>query len=101
MAGRFKGHYVGEILDTYQWRGSFTGHYVGRFETHTNGLELQRTLRGGDSRHIPRAECFTGHYVGVSRHIPRAGSFTGHYVGEVLDTYQCPAVSQDTTWGIF
>jgi hypothetical protein len=101
MAGEFHRSLRGGGSRHIPMIGSFTGHYVGRFETHTNGLELQRTLRGGDSRHIPRAESFTGHYVGVSRHIPRAGSFTGHYVGEVLDTYQCPAVSQDTTWGIF
>ena len=52
---------------------------MGRFETHTNGLEFHRTLRGGDSRHIPRAV-----------------SFTSHYVGEVLDTYQWLGVSVDT-----
>jgi hypothetical protein len=79
MAGRFKGHYVGEILDTYQWRGEFHRTLRGAIRDTYQCLELQRTLRGGDSRHIPRAV-----------------SFTGHYVGEVLDTYQWLGVSLDT-----
>jgi hypothetical protein len=97
----FIGHYVGEVLDTYQWLGVSLDTMQGFFDTHQGSMEFHKTLRRGGSRHIPMAGSFTGHYVGVSRHIPRAGSFTGHYVGEVLDTYQCPAVSQDTTWGIF
>jgi hypothetical protein len=68
MIGSFTGHYVGEILDTYQW----------------SGVSQDTTWGwGGGLRHIPMAG-------GVSpvttwgrfeTHTNGRGNFTGHYVG--------------------
>ena len=47
MIGSFTGHYVGEVLDKYQWPGEF-----------------HRTLRAGGSIYILTDGSFTGHYKG-------------------------------------
>ena len=72
----------GEALDTYQYLGEF--HRTLRCEvldTH-QGSAFHRSLRGGGSRHIIKAEFHRSLRGGGSyRHIPRTGSFSGIYVG--------------------